>query len=201
MNAWWDGLSGLNRGMFCAAALFGVLFVWQMISALLGLSADGADVEAGDAGPADHPLDAADTVHAFQLLSLRSILTFLTLFTWGSALYLARGARTGTALGISAVWGLAGMASIALLLHWLPRLAHTGTKDLRSCVGCRGRVYLDIPAGGIGQVRVMVSGVQSHVDAGTANGAPLKAGTPVVVVRSLDQRTVEVKAVQAGEEV
>lgn len=203
MHAWWDGLSGLARAMFCGAAFFSLLFVWQLISALLGLTGDAAEVSDVDGLDVDVDTavsDAMDTTQAFQLLSLRSIVTFLTLFTWGSALYLARGESPAMALGIASLWGLAGMASVAVLLYWLPKLAHTGTKQLASCVGARGTVYLDIPAAGVGQVRALVSGILSHVDAGTADGTPLAAGTPVVIVRQLDHKTVEVKPVKAGEE-
>ncbi len=202
MNAWWNGLSGLARAMFYGAAFFSLLFVWQLLSALLGLTGDAADVPDVDGLDIDAAtgMDALDTVHAFQLLSLRSMITFLTLFTWGSALYLARGESPAMALGISSLWGLAGMAGVAGLLYWLPKLAHTGTKQIASCVGTRGTVYLDIPAAGIGQVRVMVSGILSHVDAATTDATPLAAGTPVVIVRQLDHKTVEVKAVKAGED-
>lgn len=193
MNAWWNGLGGLAQAMYGAAAFFSVLFLWQLLSVIAGLSADHADMP--DAPHAHTGADAAQTVEAFQWLSVRSILTFLTLFTWGAALYLDRGLAPGKALGLATVWGLAGMASVALLLHWLPRMAQTGTKELASCVGARGSVYLDIPAAGQGQVRLMVSGVLSHADARAAAGIAIKAGTLVEVVRLLDQRTVEVKPV------
>jgi hypothetical protein len=197
MSAWWSGLSGLTQGMYCGAVFFSVLLVWQLISALLGLTTDASDI--ADLEGADS-VDALDTTMAFQLLSLRSILAFFTLFTWGTALYLDRGATPGRAMGIASLWGLGGMVSVAALLYALPKLAHTGTKQLGSCVGSRGTVYLDIPAGGVGQARVMVSGVLSHVDARVEGGAALSAGTPIVVVRQLDHKTVELKAAEAGKE-
>lgn len=202
MNAWWDGLSGLARAMYIGAAFFSILFVWQLLAALMGLADDAseiADVEGMDTATGSGS-DAAGTIHAFQLLSLRSILTFLTLFTWGSALYLNRGERPGTAMGISILWGLAGMGCVAALLYWLPKMAHTGTQRIDSCVGGRATVYLDIPAGGTGQVRTLVSGISTHVDAVAPDGAALRSGMPVVITRQLDHKTVEVKAVKSQDE-
>jgi hypothetical protein len=56
-------------------------------------------------------------------------------------------------------------------------------------------VYADIPAGGTGQIRTLVSGVVTVVAARAAGGEALKAGTPVKVRRCLDATTVEVEKV------
>lgn len=202
MTAWWDSLTVINRGFFCAAAFFSVFFLWQMIAALIGLDneggddiADGADFDADmDDFEAGADADASATVVAFKLLSIRAIITFCTLFTWGSALYLSRGDGLTRAMGVSSIWGLAGMGSVALLLSLLPKLAHTGTKRIASALGAQGAVYLDIPEGGQGEVRVSVSGVVSFVKARCVDGRPLKAGTTVAVKRILDESTVEVEA-------
>ena len=103
------------------------------------------------------------------------------------------------AMGISAIWGLAGMGSVALLLSLLPKLAHTGTKRIASSLGAQGSVYLDIPEDGQGEVRVSVSGVLSFVKARCVDGSPLKSGTPVIVKRILDESTVEVEALSKPE--
>ena len=102
-------------------------------------------------------------------------------------------------MGISSLWGLAGMASVALLLSLLPKLAHTGTKRIASSVGAHGTVYLDIPEGGQGEVRVAVSEVVSFVKARARGGGVLKAGTPIVVRRVIDPTTVEVEVVSETE--
>jgi hypothetical protein len=212
MGAWWAELDGLTRGMFYGAAFFSVIFVWQLLAALFGFSGDGAEMGGLDAVDGFDGLDGADAAAgdgmdsalesglAFQLLSFRSIVAFLTLFTWGSGLYLSQGRSRAAALGMATAWGLAGMVGVALLMRWMLGLTHVGTKRLSSCVGSRATVYMDIPAGGTGQVRATVSGVLSHVDARTADGGALKAGTPVKIVKLLDQRTVQIEAIKAGED-
>jgi hypothetical protein len=86
------------------------------------------------------------------------------------------------------------MASVALLLYLLPKMAHTGTRKLCSAVGSCGTVYLDIPAQGAGEVRITVSGIVSYVKARHVRGETLKAGTPIVVRKILDSNCVGVDA-------
>jgi hypothetical protein len=196
MAEWWDGLTGLNRGFYCAAVFFGVFFVWQLVATFLGLGGDGmadgdATAEDGTGGDADQ------TMSVFKLLSIRSVITFLTLFSWGGAMYLSAGRSVAYAVGVSSVWGLAGMTAVALLLYALPKLTHVGNKNIATAVGGEGVVYLDIPADGEGEIRVQVSGVLSHVRARCADGRALRAGSPVVVTRIVGGNRVEVKA--AGE--
>lgn len=214
MSAWWQAIGPLGHAMVYAAAFFSVLFVWQILSVLLGHASGDApdgdhDFGAGDGHDAhDAPTDAhghahahgdtAETVEAFRLLSIRSIVTFFLLFTWGAALYLGEGKSPGAALGLAAVWGLAGMFAIALLLHWLPRMADAGAKDIASSVGQQGTVYLDIPANGAGQVRAMVSGVLSHIEARGVNGVAIKAPARIRIVRQLDAKLVEVEPLTEG---
>ncbi len=208
MSEWWTALSPINRAFFSAAAFCSVLFLWQMIAALMGLGDhDGVDTDGGTmdsdlSGDAANQQFESDAVHdgtstevAFKLLSIRAIITFATLFTWGSALYLNQGESLSKAMGISAIWGFGGMLCIAFILALLPKLTDTGTKQISSALGKQGTVYLDIPKDGQGEVRVLVSGRLSFVKARSADGAALKSGTPIVVKQILDESTVVVETV------
>jgi hypothetical protein len=205
MMEWWESLTGINRAFFSAAAFFSVFFLWQLLAALLGLgdedgggAHDGADGMAsdvdghGDAFEDGAHVDSSETVMAFKLLSIRAIITFCTMFTWGTALYLYRGDSVARAMGVASIWGILGMVCVALVLSLLPKLAQTGTARIASALGAHGSVYLDIPADGVGEVRVSVSDVISFVKARSFEGKALKAGTAVVVTRVLDATTVEV---------
>lgn len=202
MGEWWNNLTELNKVFYCAAAFFSVFFLWQLVAVLMGLGGEGGEVEDVDVAEDFEPgaeAEAAEAVASFKLLSIRSIISFFTLFTWGGALYLNWGEPLPTAMGYSVIWGLAGMVGVALIFWGLRKLARAGTSDLRTCVGKRGTVYLDIPEDGLGEVRVTVSGVISYVKARSADGKELKAGTPVRVVRQLDQTRVEVEALEQKE--
>ena len=185
MTAWWNDLSQLNRILYGIAVLVSVPFLWQLVASLVGLGGDG-DLDGGDANDTASG-DAEATVFAFKLLSLRAILTFFTLFFWASALYLEQGLSVLRTLGTAAVWGMFGMGLVGLLLHLLPKLAHSGTRDLESALGSEATVYVDIPADGIGEVRVLVGGSVGYVKARAADGRALKAGTPVTVSRRVGQ--------------
>jgi len=203
MTNWWNALTALNRFFYGAAFCVSIPFIWQLAAALMGLDAD--DVQDGDPavddldtadGDADMPTsDAIATVLAFKLLSVRSLLAFLMLFLWAAALYLDRGVPVARALGVSLLWGFGGLISVGLLLFLLPRLAHTGNRDLTSAVGSEATVYLDIPAHGTGEVRANVDGVVNHIKAHALHGIELKAGQRVTIVRRIGQTTVEVEAV------
>jgi len=213
MSEWWAGLTALNKAFYYAAVFFGVLFLWQIIAALIGLGEQEADagVEGADADvDADAGLDhdvtyddfehgaetgAAESTAAFRLLGVRSVITFFTLFTWGGAMYMDRGVAVAAALTYSTLWGLAGMFIIAGLFYLLRRLSETGTGDLGSCVGTRAVVYLNVPADGQGEIRARVGGVMTHVKARGAGGAAIEAGRPVRVTRRLTEMTVEVEPI------
>ncbi len=192
MTAWWENLAQINQAFYGVALFFSVFFIWQLISAIIGL--DGDDGEDGSDG-GDMESDGADTTVAFRVLSIRSIITFCTLFSWGGALYLNNGKPLANALGLSAIWGLAGMFSVALVFWGMRKMIYTGTMKLSSCVGIDGTVYLDIPEKGFGEVKLIVSGVMTHVKARSKNGIPLSAQTPVRVTRIMNQTSVEVDVI------
>lgn len=158
------------------------------------VDADVGDIESGSAGA------AAESVAAFRLLSIRAILAFCTLFTWIAARYLDIGESLGIALAWAIAWGVFGWALVTVLVNLLRRLTETGTADLATCVGRAGTVYLDIPADGLGEVRVSVSGVITMVKARSADENGIKAPAPVRVMRMLDRNTVLVQSSQTGKE-
>ena len=210
MQEWWAGLAGVTQFFYGMAAFFSVFFLWQIIAAFMGLNGDDMDVGGDSDVDIDFDGDVADdfdlddvveSSQAFKVLSLRSIITFFTLFSWGSALYTAEGMSSTKAMGISSVWGLAGMVSIALIFYGMGKLTETGTKDVTSCKGKIGTVYLDIPADGFGEVKIAVSGAMEHVKAQSLHGEVLPAGTQVRVIKVVGQTLVGVeKLTEKGEE-
>jgi membrane protein implicated in regulation of membrane protease activity len=190
-----------------AAVFFSVLFGWQLLSTLLGGFGGAEHVDTGgtdvhDVGPAgghdvqESTVHGADSMASFKLLSVRSVTAFGLLFGWAGILYTRAGTSVDRTLIYSVLWGCVGMAIVSALFYFLMRMAETGTRRLETCVGQRATVYMDIPKGGTGQVRTMVSGVISFVNARSVSDEALAAGTPVVVKRLLDANTVEVEKVE-----
>jgi hypothetical protein len=224
MIAWWSDLTGANQVFYVLAAFFSAIFVWQFISALLGMAGGEMDVEVDtdvdvdmdmdmdmdmdvdadvdfdadvdvDAIEAHSMADASESVAAFRYLSLRAILAFCTLFCWAVAMYLDIGKSTTQALVYAIAWGAAGWFVVSMVVNWMRKLAESGTPRLSTAVNTTGSVYLDIPPGGVGEARVTVSGAVSMVKARAAGDIEIKAGTPIRVVRLIDNTTVEVRPV------
>jgi hypothetical protein len=217
MGDWWAHLTPLNQVFFCVAFFFSVLFLWQLISALIGLGGDsGTDMQPAEM-PADTAMEApgqvdadvstvhsADTLVSFKLLSVRSIIAFGLLFGWAGALYLqqvpAVGATVqGSAMTVSRAimyslfWALGGMFVVSGIFYLMKKMTETGNVKLITCVGKAGTVYMNIPTNGTGQIRTVVSGTMCAVGARTEDGQPLPEGTPVQVVKVLDSNTVIVR--------
>ena len=204
-SEWWADMATITQVFYVSAAFFSVIFIWQFVASLIGLS--GGDMDVDGAVDADFDIDVADaadagdaleSLDAFRLFSIRAILAFCTLFFWAGAMYLDQGVYKPVALAYAFGWGLAGWLVVSLLVNWMRKLAESGNPQIASCVGTRGAVYMDIPADGLGKVRVTVTGVISMVDARSAGGEALMAGTPVEVLSKLDDSTVQVRATDSS---
>lgn len=210
MSEWWDTLNALNQAFYVGACFFSVLFIWQLLAALIGLGGDeidaDGDVDVDVSADLDHDgtyddfeagaeADSGESMTSFKLLSVRAIITFFTLFTWGGALYMNDGIAAPKATGLALIWGLAGGLIIAVLLNMLRKLAETGNRQLATSLGTMGTVYLNIPENGTGEVKVTVSGVVSHVKARAKDGKEVAAGTPIRVVKKIGPNILEVEVV------
>lgn len=200
--------------MYWGAALcFSALFGWQLLAAIFGHVGGTEHIDAAaahDVSIAGHDFTAAhhlhegsiqgaDSVASFKLLSVRSVTAFGLLFGWAGVLYMRQEPPRSQNIVIlySILWGGAGMVLTSLIFYFLARMVETGNRRLVTCLGQRGTVYMDIPAGGAGQIKVMVSNAVSFISARTPGGEALKAGTPVVVKRLLDASTVEVEKTES----
>ena len=205
MTEWWQELTAVAKWFYGGAVFFSVFFLWQFISSLIGLSGgEDIDVDAGDMDvdadvdadiEAASAGDAAESLAAFRLLSIRAILAFFTMFAWAGALYLDVGVETNWAIGYATLWGWGGFLTVAVVVNLMRRLAETGTARLATSVGTTGTVYLNVPAGGEGEARVTVSGSIRYVKARGAGGREIQAGTPIRVVRSLGTNIIEIEPI------
>jgi len=201
LAVWWDALTVLNRAFYVVAIFFGVIFIWQLASSILGISGGGEspDSAVDTVGVHHTPDDVNDTLNAFKLVSVRSLMAFFTLFFWAGSLYLNNGVPLTRALGWSLVWGGAALGIVSLIMNGMKRMQETGNVTAQFAVGNTGSVVLDFPAGGQGEIRVMCRKLMMHLKAREVEGRPLKAGTMVTVVRALDPTLVEVRAQNTSE--
>jgi hypothetical protein len=197
--------SFLSSMYWGAALFFSVLFAWQLLATLFGHFGGGDNIDTGaghdvagagqDVGAGAHAgHDAAvDSVASFKLLSIRSMTAFGLLFGWAGVLYSRAGVSQNLTILYSLLWGAAGMLIVSALFYFFMRMAETGTRRLSSAVGQPATVYMDIPANGAGQVRVLCGGTICFVTARAGGGEAMKAGAPVVVKRVVGPNVVEVE--------
>ena len=184
-----------------AAIFFSVLFAWQLLATLFGHFGGGDNIDASavhDAGAGGHDVaaghDAAvDSVASFKLLSIRSMTAFGLLFGWAGVLYHRAEVSQNLTILYSLLWGLVGMLIVSALFYFFMRMTESGTRRLSTAVGQPATVYMDIPANGAGQVRVLCGSTICFVTARAAGGEAMKAGAPVVVKRVVGPNVVEVE--------
>ena len=191
----------LEKVYWAFAIIGGVLFFVRLALFLVGgaLGGDGdgdvdvdfdadidvdfdadVDVDAGDAGDAAE--GAAESDVSFRLISLQSIMAFFLMFGL-VGLTLLKEADVGATLslvggvgaGCGAVW------VVGKLVFLMMRLQSSGTIDLKEAAGQEGSVYLTIPAGGTGRVRVTVQGRLKVLNAVSESDEDLKTGAHVYV--------------------
>jgi membrane protein implicated in regulation of membrane protease activity len=211
MESWWDGLTSLNRGFFVSAAFFSVLSLWQTVGALLGMaghSHGGGGHEAAHSGghaghghaatlhhgvEGHHHASLAEDRAAFSFVSIRSLIAFGTLFSWAGALYILDGTSPSAAILYAVIWGVVAMFAASYLMFRLLRLQETGNPMLESALGQEATVYIEIPPGGHGQVRVLVGGRVQYLKACSSGGDPLMRGTKVRVMEIKDGNLLDVQ--------
>lgn len=204
---WWNALPVLTQAFYAAASVLSLLFLWQLVMALTGLGHHGdvptagdmhveTDLQTGVGTMEAHAAgDVAETITSFRLISVRSVLAFFTLFFWAGAFYLTAGLPMHTALLYGVLWGLGAGLLVAWLINLLRRTAESGTARISECVGAEGSVYLRIPPGGTGEVRVVIGGRMTHLPARATGDQEIPPGSAVRVVRKLDGNTIAVEPI------
>jgi membrane protein implicated in regulation of membrane protease activity len=170
--------NGLEIFFLVCAGTGTALVLIKLVLQLLGADQD-TDVGFDNDVDVGHP----GSDEGFRVLSLHGFSSFFMMFGLvGLALY--RQSQMGVPLSIAGAL-VAGMASVWIigkLFQGAVRLQSSGTLKISEAVGCKGTVYLTIPAGGIGRVSINFHNRLREFDAIEKAGAQLVTGTPVQVV-------------------
>lgn len=180
--------------LISAIAGFALLLVRGLIS-MLGLSDDGggggADIH--DDFSMDHDSHATGDA-GFSLLTMHGLTSFFMMFGLGGLTF-SRGFGLNNAISIlgASFLGIAMMVVMAKLMQVLVSMQSKGNISVANAAGCKGSVYLTIPAGGMGQVQISIQDRLQIFDANTEDGEALATGTRIEVVGAIDGGTVTVK--------
>ena len=182
-------------------ALAGTFFFLFRIGAMVlgGLGSedmhDGSGHDGVDAGAGGdhHPHSESDP--AFKLVSIQSLTGFFMTFGWaGLSAQNQLGWSTLGSFVFAFLCGMAVMFATGYLLKMTRRLTSAGDVfRIEKTVGLKGATYLEVPAEGHGQVKLIVNNGTRYLDAVSEDKVEIKSFVDVVVVRVVDAQTVSVR--------
>jgi len=208
-------MTGIDRVFAGCAIVGGALFVVRMaLFAIGGMGAD-ADVDADVDFDVDVDVDAdfdvdadvdveagagealEDSSASFRMVSVQSVTAFFMMFGL-VGLTLRKEADWEEALAIvgAMVAGVASFWFIAKVIALMRRLQSSGNIRLANAIGQEGSIYLTVPAGGVGKVRVIVQGRLRHVSAVARDDQAIRTGEQVTVVGMGADNTLVVERVR-----
>lgn len=224
---WWNSLELVQQILYCIAIPSSLVLIIQTIIMLLGIGHGGegfnpsdtsglggdvdfdggadfdididGDVSGGDIDgthtDVNNPSDLAD----FRLLSVQSVIAFLTIFSWSGITALSNGMVPWGALLLAAALGFGAMFLVAKIIQWSSKLAQNGTFNIKNLLGESGTVYIPIPSKGSGTGKINISCGERFMefDAVTEEQETLKTGTAVRVVDIIAGATLVVEKISS----
>lgn len=192
----WEGVR-----LYCHTGNIGTSYDADVPDGGIDIDGDGIPDVFPDAAPdgvfgSDVPDDGDAPDSGFRLLSLRTIIAFLTIFGWVGLITLKQGLPTAWSLIISFAGGFVAMLLVALAVSWMMRFQTDGTRNIGNALGKSGTVYLRIPANreGNGKVNLMLQDTFVELDAVTDEENEIPSGREVVVIGLSGQSTLVVKS-------
>lgn len=220
-SLWWNGLKLVEQVLYCIAIPASLILVIQTIIMLLGIGhggegfnpsdtsgfdgADGSfDTDVSLDGSTDidtdfshHDVNSPSDLADFRLLSVQSVIAFLTIFGWSGITAISNGMAEWAALLLAAVLGFGAMFIVSKIIQWSSKLAQNGTFNMKNILGESGTVYIPIPENhkGMGKVNVSCGERFMEFDAVTEEQETLKTGETVRVVDIIGGGTLVVERI------
>ena len=193
MQTWWGSLDPFMQTLWGIAIVASAVFIIQSIMTFVGM-----DSETNFDGDFDGDMsaDGAGESTPFQLFTFRNLINFMLGFSW-TAIALRSSTESTTLMLIGGiVVGVLLVCAVMYIFKWMSGMQQSGTIRAEDIVGCKGSVYLTIPAGrmGEGKVQVSVRGALREYDAMT-DGDRLHNETPIRVIAVLNGHTVLVERI------
>ena len=193
MQTWWGSLDPFMQTLWGIAIVASAVFIIQSIMTFVGM-----DSETNFDGDFDGDMsaDGAGESTPFQLFTFRNLINFMLGFSWTAIALRASTESTSLMLVGGVVVGVLLVCVVMYLFKWMSGMQQSGTIEPEALVGCKGSVYLTIPAGrtGEGKVQITVRGAIREYNAMT-EGDRLPNESPICVVAVLNGHTVLVEKV------
>ena len=193
MQTWWGSLDPFMQTLWGIAIVASAVFIIQSIMTFVGM-----DSETNFDGDFDGDMsaDGAGESTPFQLFTFRNLINFMLGFSWTAIALRASTESTSLMLVCGVVVGVLLVCAVMYLFKWMSGMQQSGTIEPEALVGCKGSVYLTIPAGrtGEGKVQITVRSAIREYNAMT-DGDRLPNEAPIRVVAVLNGHTVLVEKV------
>lgn len=203
MIEWWNSLSVIMKVLWAITLSASLVFIIQSILTFIGADSGGdmdIDVDATgdfDAVAAD-AADAASHSTGMGLLTFRNFVNFFLGFGWSAILLRESIESNSLLLIVSILIGITLVFLVMMLFRWLGSMQQAGNINVfKSAVGCKGKVYLSVPAAraGIGKVQISINNAVREYEALT-DGDALSTGTAIRVVEVLNENTLLVEPLE-----
>ena len=193
MQTWWGSLDPFMQTLWGIAIVASAVFIIQSIMTFVGM-----DSETNFDGDFDGDMsaDGAGESTPFQLFTFRNLINFMLGFSWTAIALRASTESTTLMLVGGVVVGVLLVCAVMYLFKWMSGMQQSGTIEPEALVGCKGSVYLTIPAGrtGEGKVQITVRSAIREYNAMT-DGDRLPNEAPIRVVAVLNGHTVLVERI------
>ena len=189
MEEWWSSLGLFMQSVWCITLFASLVFIIQTIMTFVGMDADGGmDVDLSTDMPGNS--DGGP----FQLFTFRNFINFLLGFGWSIISFQGAIENQFVLILLAAAIGVLLVIAVMALFRFMSKMEQSGTIQMANAVGCKGNVYLKIPADkrGEGKVQISVQGAIREFDAITL-GEELETGAPIKVVEVVNDSTLLVE--------
>jgi len=164
-------MSAWDQTFFYLAFGSTVFFIGQVVLTFVGFD-DDADID----------MDGDSDYDSFQIFTLKNMVAMLVGIGWGGlAMHMELGFSKSVSLVIAVLIGIGFALLQTSLMLLMYKLHSPNTESTTPTVGSVGRVYLTIPAEGVGKITVDINGKSCVVNATSPEGE-IKTGEYVSVV-------------------
>lgn len=191
MQEWWISMDIYMQTLWIVTLTASLIFIIQTILTFTGMDSDGGlDLPDGNTD-----ISANDGSFPFQLFTFRNFVNFFLGFGWTAITLAGKLHPVGVVLIAIAV-GAALVTAVMYIFYFMSKMEQSGNIESSSAVGCKGNVYLTIPAGrsGEGKVQIGIQGAIREYDAMT-DGNSLPNGCPIRVIAVLNENMLLVEKI------
>lgn len=173
MIEFFETLNGPVKIFWYMAIPSSIIFLIMTVLTFIGMdSTDGLE--------ADFEGDTESSGGAFQLFTLRNLISFLTVFSWTGIVCLKNEMSLTISITLGLILGFLMVVILSSMFYFISRLQVDYSPDIKNTIGKQAIVYLRIPKNGIGQISVSFGGTSRIVKA-TAKENDCPTGSRVVV--------------------